>query len=102
MPREDPVRTLRDAGWRDAFAVAGHRTPYSYVYDGQLGRLDHALLSPALAAAPARRGRVAQSTPTNRTTSGYRAGGNRAVAQFRPRSAAAGFRPLTAGPGNGA
>ncbi len=48
---EDPVRWLRDAGWRDAFAVAGIRKPYSYVYNGQSGRLDHALLSPAMAAA---------------------------------------------------
>ena len=47
---EDPIRTLVAAGWRDAFA--GHRgpAPYSYVYDGLTGRLDHALLSPALAA----------------------------------------------------
>lgn len=47
---EDPVRTLVAAGWRDAFG--GHRgpAPYSYVYDGLTGRLDHALLSPALAA----------------------------------------------------
>lgn len=46
---EDPVRTLVAAGWRDAFA--GHRgdAPYGYVYDGQIGRIDHALLSPALA-----------------------------------------------------
>lgn len=46
--REDPVQALIDAGWRDAFA--GQReTPYSYVFAGQIGRLDHALLSPALA-----------------------------------------------------
>ena len=46
---EDPVRLLVDAGWQDAFA--GHRAlPYSYVYDNQIGRLDHALQSPALAA----------------------------------------------------
>lgn len=47
---EDPVRLLVDAGWRDAFD--GHRgePPYSYVYDNQTGRLDHALLSPSLAA----------------------------------------------------
>ena len=53
---EDPVRWLREeGGWRDAFAAmpAGER-PYSYVYDGLSGRLDHALLSPALA--PALRG----------------------------------------------
>ena len=46
---EDPVRFLTSTGWRDAFA--DHRDiPYSYVYDAQIGRLDHALLSPALAA----------------------------------------------------
>lgn len=51
---EDPVRLLVDAGWRDAFEVQGidrHRgePPYSYVFDNQTGRLDHALLSPSLA-----------------------------------------------------
>lgn len=46
---EEPVRTLKDAGWRDAFAVAKVARPYSYVYKGELGRLDHALLSPRLA-----------------------------------------------------
>lgn len=47
---EDPPRWLRAQGWRDAFSEAGIAQPYSYVYDGQAGRLDHALLSPALAA----------------------------------------------------
>jgi hypothetical protein len=47
---EDPVHLLTQAGWRDAFAVAGVDAPYSYAYRGTLGRLDHALLSPALAA----------------------------------------------------
>ena len=46
---EEPLRTLREAGWQDAFHVAGVERPYSYVYDGQAGRLDHALLSPSLA-----------------------------------------------------
>jgi hypothetical protein len=46
--QEAPVQLLRDAEWRDA--LAGVTAPYSYVYDGQAGRLDHALLSPALAA----------------------------------------------------
>ncbi|MEO8366177.1 MAG: ExeM/NucH family extracellular endonuclease [Pseudoxanthomonas sp.] len=46
---EDPVRRLRDVGWKDAFAVAKVKQPYSYLYGGMLGRLDHALLSPALA-----------------------------------------------------
>ncbi|MCC7633113.1 ExeM/NucH family extracellular endonuclease [Stenotrophomonas rhizophila] len=47
---EDPIRTLHDAGWRDAFAVARVERPYSYVYNGMSGRLDHALLSPGMAA----------------------------------------------------
>jgi len=46
---EDPVRWLREeGGWADAFAAAGVERPYGYVYQGQSGRLDHALLSPAL------------------------------------------------------
>lgn len=47
---EDPVQALTAAGWRDAFAGQHGPAPYSYVYDGLTGRLDHALLSPALAA----------------------------------------------------
>ncbi|MEL1263538.1 ExeM/NucH family extracellular endonuclease [Pseudoxanthomonas putridarboris] len=47
---EDPIRWLRDdAGWVDAFTRAGVERPYSYVYNGLSGRLDHALLSPSLA-----------------------------------------------------
>ncbi|WP_334179668.1 ExeM/NucH family extracellular endonuclease [Pseudoxanthomonas sp.] len=47
---EDPVRWLRDdAGWIDAFRQAKVEQPYSYVYNGLTGRLDHALLSPSLA-----------------------------------------------------
>ncbi len=46
---EDPMRTLRDKGWKDAFTVAKVAQPYSYLYEGMLGRLDHALLSPSLA-----------------------------------------------------
>jgi predicted extracellular nuclease len=46
---EDPVRWLREeGGWSDAFAAAGVERPWSYVYQGLSGRLDHALLSPAL------------------------------------------------------
>ena len=49
----DPVRWLREeGGWTDAFAPDGEAPagarPYSYVYQGLSGRLDHALLSPAL------------------------------------------------------
>ncbi|WMJ71281.1 ExeM/NucH family extracellular endonuclease [Stenotrophomonas sp. 24(2023)] len=46
---EDPIRTLRGLGWQDAFAVARVERPYSYVYNGYTGRLDHALLSAGMA-----------------------------------------------------
>lgn len=47
---EDPLHWLRtEGGWVDALAGVGEARPYSYVYDGMSGRLDHALLSPALA-----------------------------------------------------
>lgn len=46
---EDPVQTLRDAGWQDAFALAHVARPYSFVFDGMAGRLDHALLDAGLA-----------------------------------------------------
>lgn len=46
---EDPVHWLREeGGWTDAFAAAGVQRPYGYIYQGLSGRLDHALLSPAL------------------------------------------------------
>ena len=47
--QEDPVRALREAGWRDVFEVAGSKRPYSYVWNGYAGRLDHGFASPALA-----------------------------------------------------
>ena len=50
--QEDPITTLTALGWRDALAAVA--APYSFVWDGMAGRLDHALLSPALA--PALRG----------------------------------------------
>ncbi|AWH23823.1 ExeM/NucH family extracellular endonuclease [Stenotrophomonas sp. YAU14D1_LEIMI4_1] len=46
---EDPIRTLHDLGWQDAFKVAKVEHPYSYVYNGYSGRLDHALLSASMA-----------------------------------------------------
>jgi len=54
--QESPLRELRGRGWQDAFVVAGVQQPYSYVYNGQTGRLDHALLSPGFV--PALRGAV--------------------------------------------
>ncbi|WP_101927224.1 MULTISPECIES: ExeM/NucH family extracellular endonuclease [Luteimonas] len=47
--REDPLRVFFDAGWRDPFAGGADAPPHSFVFDGQAGRLDHLLLSPALA-----------------------------------------------------
>lgn len=46
--QEDPLRALRSAGWRDAFAESGVAQPYSYNFRGYSGRLDHALLSAGL------------------------------------------------------
>lgn len=51
---EDPITTLTAAGWRDALALGDVAEPYSYLWDGMAGRLDHALVTPALA--PAVRG----------------------------------------------
>lgn len=48
--QETPLQVLYAAGWRDAFAVVQAQAPYSYLYDGQIGRLDQALLKPELAA----------------------------------------------------
>lgn len=42
--QEDPMALLRDRGWVDAFHLAGMERPYSYVFQGQAGRLDHILL----------------------------------------------------------
>lgn len=59
--QEDPLRLLRELGWRDALPVGvaprvpgegqapGREQPHTYVYDGQAGRLDHALLDTGLA-----------------------------------------------------
>lgn len=48
--QEDPLQALADAGWRDAFARdATQPMAYSFVYDGEAGRLDHALANAAMA-----------------------------------------------------
>jgi len=48
---EDPLRVLRERGWVDApMAAEDGVTPHSFVFDGQAGRLDHAMLSPSMAA----------------------------------------------------
>jgi len=48
--KEDPVQVFLEQGWKDALSAANVADSYSFVFDGQAGRLDHALLSPALAA----------------------------------------------------
>jgi predicted extracellular nuclease len=48
---EDPIRVLRERGWVDApMATEDGHTPHSFVFDGQAGRLDHAMLSPSMSA----------------------------------------------------
>ena len=47
--REDPITWLQGQGWADAFALVAAERPWSYVFRGQAGRLDHALLDPGLA-----------------------------------------------------
>ncbi|CAN5656630.1 ExeM/NucH family extracellular endonuclease [soil metagenome] len=41
---EDPIGVLADLGWRDVFTASGHERPYSYVFQGQAGRLDHVFI----------------------------------------------------------
>ncbi|WP_404307044.1 ExeM/NucH family extracellular endonuclease [Neorhodopirellula lusitana] len=49
--QEDPIDTLRAAGLVDLIHThAGDEIPYSYVYYGQAGCLDHAFATPELAA----------------------------------------------------
>lgn len=45
--REDPIRLLEERGWMDGFLLAGWELPYSYVFRGQSGRLDHVLIHEA-------------------------------------------------------
>jgi uncharacterized protein len=75
---EDPLLALRAAGWRDAIDPADP-DGYSYIFRGQSNRLDHALLSPALA------GRLAGAAvwhinADESTLFDYRQGGDR----YRP------------------
>jgi predicted extracellular nuclease len=41
--KEDPIVALQDAGYTDLVAQFGGPSAYGYVFDGQLGYLDHAL-----------------------------------------------------------
>ncbi|MCC6458346.1 MAG: ExeM/NucH family extracellular endonuclease [Caldilineaceae bacterium] len=45
---EDPITTIKNAGYTDLLARFGSAGAYSYVFDGQTGYLDHALASESL------------------------------------------------------
>mgnify|MGYP001324337977 CR=1 FL=1 len=45
---EDPIVALQNAGYTDLVAAFGGPGAYGYVFDGQLGYLDHALSSPSM------------------------------------------------------
>ncbi|MBT8083701.1 MAG: ExeM/NucH family extracellular endonuclease [Woeseia sp.] len=47
---EDPVRALREAGFRDLLRTRTGSETWSFAFRGESGALDHALASPALAA----------------------------------------------------
>ena len=47
---EAPIRTLEDAGYVDLQAMFGGSDAYTYVFDGQWGRLDYVFASPSMAA----------------------------------------------------
>ena len=46
--KEDPIMAITDAGYTDLVASYNGEFAYSYVFDGQVGYLDHALSSPIL------------------------------------------------------
>jgi predicted extracellular nuclease len=46
--KEDPISTLDAAGFKDMIDSKGDKDPYSYVFDGQWGYLDHALATKSL------------------------------------------------------
>ena len=46
--REDPLRTLRDAGFTNVLETFAGSDAYSFVFRGEAGALDHALASPSL------------------------------------------------------
>jgi uncharacterized protein len=46
--KEDPIDAIREAGYTDLVHQSEGELAYSYLFDGQLGYLDHALSSPTL------------------------------------------------------
>jgi len=47
--RESPLQVFADAGYENQLAASGNDIPYSFLWDGQAGALDHALASVSLA-----------------------------------------------------
>ncbi|MDO6428830.1 ExeM/NucH family extracellular endonuclease [Thalassotalea sp. 1_MG-2023] len=47
--KEDPIVALANAGFDDLFSTLNKTNAYSYIFNGQLGQLDHALANQALA-----------------------------------------------------
>lgn len=47
---ESPITTIKNAGYTDLIQAFGGDNAYSYVFDGQLGYLDHALANSSLTA----------------------------------------------------
>ncbi len=45
---EDPITALKNAGYTDLINSFGGASAYSYLFDGQLGYLDHALANTSL------------------------------------------------------
>ena len=45
---EDPIDTITDGGYTDLVKKFGHEFAYGYVFDGQVGYLDHGLASSSL------------------------------------------------------
>jgi predicted extracellular nuclease len=48
--KEDPIAVLEDAGYTNLVGAFGGPGAYTFLFDGQLGYLDHALSSPSLTA----------------------------------------------------
>ncbi|WP_400997611.1 ExeM/NucH family extracellular endonuclease [Agromyces sp. GXQ0307] len=46
--KEDPIQALTDAGYTDLLLSEQGENAYSYVFDGQIGYLDYALVGPGL------------------------------------------------------
>ena len=66
--KEDPIDVFTAAGYTDLLLAYQGEYAYSYVFDGQLGYLDHALAGPGLVA-DVTGASTGRSTPTRRRCS---------------------------------